>query len=107
MLLLWLFVRIPAPGPHPSLPWWLTLGSTQGQEDPLEKGMATHSSILAWRIPWTEEPRITESDTTKQLRVSLWPLVPTPRSWSISKGEPRTLLPLLPPLAHLTCFENF
>ena len=25
------------------------------QEDPLEKGMATHSSILAWRIPWTEE----------------------------------------------------
>ena len=32
-----------------------------GQEDPLEKGMATHSSILAWRIPWTEEsgrPRI-------------------------------------------------
>ena len=26
-----------------------------GQEDPLEKGMATHSSILAWRIPWTEE----------------------------------------------------
>ena len=27
-----------------------------GQEDPLEKGMATHSSLLAWRIPWTEEP---------------------------------------------------
>ena len=27
-----------------------------GGEDPLEKGMATHSSILAWRIPWTEEP---------------------------------------------------
>ena len=27
-----------------------------GQEDPLEKGMATHSSILAWRIPWAEEP---------------------------------------------------
>ena len=26
------------------------------QEDPLEKGMATHSSILAWTIPWTEEP---------------------------------------------------
>ena len=26
------------------------------QKDPLEKGMATHSSILAWRIPWTEEP---------------------------------------------------
>ena len=27
-----------------------------GQEDPLEKEMATHSSILTWRIPWTEEP---------------------------------------------------
>ena len=26
------------------------------QEEPLEKGMATHASILAWRIPWTEEP---------------------------------------------------
>ena len=29
---------------------------SQGQEDPLEKDLATHSSILAWRIPWTEEP---------------------------------------------------
>ena len=27
-----------------------------GREDPLEKGIATHSSILAWKIPWTEEP---------------------------------------------------
>ena len=27
-----------------------------GKEDPLEEGMATHSSILAWKIPWTEEP---------------------------------------------------
>ena len=27
-----------------------------GGEDPLEKGMASHSSVLAWRIPWTEEP---------------------------------------------------
>ena len=31
-------------------------GSIPGSEDPLEKGMTTHSSILAWRIPWTEEP---------------------------------------------------
>ena len=52
------------------LPWWLSLeGSTWnagdlqgmkirslGWEDPLEKEMATHSSILAWEIPWTEEP---------------------------------------------------
>ena len=32
------------------------LGLILCQEDPLEKGIATHSSILAWRIPWTEEP---------------------------------------------------
>ena len=32
------------------------MGSILGQEDPLEEGMATHSSIVAWRIPWTEEP---------------------------------------------------
>ena len=31
-------------------------GSIPGSEDPLEKEMATHSNILAWRIPWTEEP---------------------------------------------------
>ena len=31
-------------------------GWIPGGEDPLEKGMATHSSILAWEIPWTEEP---------------------------------------------------
>ena len=32
------------------------VGSVPGWGDPLEEGMATHSSILAWRIPWTEEP---------------------------------------------------
>ena len=31
-------------------------GSIPGQEDPLEEEMATHSSILAWEIPWTEDP---------------------------------------------------
>ena len=39
-----------------------------GWEDPLEKEMATHSNILAWRIPWTEEPRVhKESDMTEQV----------------------------------------
>ena len=33
-----------------------TLVLSLGREDPLEEGMATHSSILAWRVPWTEEP---------------------------------------------------
>ena len=49
-----------------------------GQEDPLEKGMANHSTILAWRIPWTEEPRRLysswdhkELDTTERLTLSL------------------------------------
>ena len=37
-----------------------------GREDPLEKEMATHSSILAWRIPWTEKPMgVTELDMTE------------------------------------------
>ena len=35
---------------------WETWVRTLGREDSLEKEMATHSSILAWRIPWTEEP---------------------------------------------------
>ena len=37
-----------------NLPAFEDLGSILGWEDPLEKGMATDSSILAWRIPWTE-----------------------------------------------------
>ena len=35
---------------------WETWVQSLGWEDPLEKGIATHSNILAWRIPWTEEP---------------------------------------------------
>ena len=50
-----------------------------GQEDPPEKGMATHSRILSWRIPWAEEPGglyniahgAAESDTTEPLTLSL------------------------------------
>ena len=47
-----------------------------GWDDPLEKGMATHSSISAWKIPWTEEPGSyspwggKESDTTERLTLS-------------------------------------
>ena len=39
-----------------------------GQEDPLEKAMATHSSILAWRIPWTEEPGRLQSTGSQRVR---------------------------------------
>ena len=42
--------------------WWV---QSLGQEDPLEKGMATHSSNLAWRIPWTEETGGKELDTAE------------------------------------------
>ena len=38
------------------------------QEDPLAKGMATHSSILAWRIPWTEEPGRLQSMGSQRVR---------------------------------------
>ena len=53
------------------------LGSIPGQEDPLEKEMATHSSVFAWRIPQTEESgRLQsmghkESDTNEKLTLSL------------------------------------
>ena len=49
---------------------WETWVQSLDGEDPLEKEMATHSSILAWRIPWTEEPgglQSKESDTTERL----------------------------------------
>ena len=39
-----------------------------GGENPLEKGMATHSSILAWRIPWKEEPGALQSMESHRVR---------------------------------------
>ena len=39
-----------------------------GRDDPLEKGMATHSSILAWRVPWTEEPNGLQSMGSQRVR---------------------------------------
>ena len=38
-----------------------------GREDPLEEEMATHSSILAWRIPWTEEPGRLQSEGSQRV----------------------------------------
>ena len=46
---------------------WETWVQSLGWEDPLEKGMATYPSILAWRIPWTEEPGRLESQGCKEL----------------------------------------
>ena len=42
-----------------------------GREDPLEEEMATHSSILAWRIPWTKEPSGLQSVWSQRLRCDL------------------------------------
>ena len=56
---------------------WETWVQPLGQEDPLEKEMATHFSILAWKFPWPEEPNrttahgVAESDTTEWLTLNL------------------------------------
>ena len=52
-----------------SLPaMWKTLARSLGHEDPLEKEMATHSSIRAWKIPWTEEPGGLQSMGSQRVR---------------------------------------
>ena len=62
------------------LPWWLrqnlpTMQETRvrslGWEDPLEKGMATHSSVPAWRSPWTEKPGRLQSVGLQRVGYSL------------------------------------
>ena len=45
-----------------------TLIQSQGGEDPLEKEMATHSSILAWKTPWTEKPGGLQSMGSRRVR---------------------------------------
>ena len=45
---------------------WETWVRSLGRENPLEKEMATHSSILAWRVPWTEEPGGLQSTGRKE-----------------------------------------
>ena len=64
---------------------WLAIWDTRvrslGQEDPLEKEMTTHSSILAWRIPWTVEPGRLQSMGSKELDMTL-AIKPPPTSFS-------------------------
>ena len=53
-----------------------TWDQSLGREDPLEKGKSTHSSILAWRIPWTTQSMgCKESDRTERLSLSLSPML--------------------------------
>ena len=58
-------------------------GSILGWEGPLEEGMATHSSILAWRIPWTEEPGGLQSTGSQRVR----------HDWTIKIYNPQTPYP--------------
>ena len=62
-----------------------------GWEDPLEKGVATHSSILAWRIPWTEEPGGLQSLGSQRVRHS-WETNTHTQSNYINIGIKRTSL---------------
>ena len=49
----------------------MEIQSPRGQEDPLEKEMATHFRIIAWRIPWTEEPGGLQSIGSQKSRMQL------------------------------------
>ena len=56
-----------------NLPAMQDSGSVPGLKDPLEKGITTHTSILAWRIPWTEEPgQLQSMGSQSQTRLSGW-----------------------------------
>ena len=50
---------------------WETWVQSLGQEDPLKNGMATHSNILAWEIPWTGEPGGLQSMESQRVRHNL------------------------------------
>ena len=54
--------------PHAMLETQETRVCSLGGEDPLEEGMATHSSTLAWEIPWTEEPGRLQSTGSQRVR---------------------------------------
>ena len=66
-----------------------------GQEDPMEKGMATHFSTLAWRIPWTEEPGRLESIGSQRVGHN-WSDLACMQVWNYPRdlaGEDDVLLP--------------
>ena len=84
---------------------WETWVQSLGGEDPLEEGMATHSSILAWRIPWTEEPGGLQSTgmqgagddrvSTSQLSLYLVSLLRTSETKQDGKAGDRPLVDLM------------
>ena len=81
---------------------WETWVQSLGQEDPLEKEMATHSSILAWRIPWIEEPgglqfmgsqrvRHNWATNTFILTEPIFSVLDLRASWNVGKYNPDRL----------------
>ena len=92
------------------------LGSIPGWEGPLEKKMAIHSSILTWRIPWTEEPgRLQsighkESDATERLTLPLFSsFLKRSRKGEVTVGPQgctRTHSPSYPPYCDPTSFQE-
>ena len=73
---------------------WETWVRCLGWEDPLEKEMATHSSILAWRIPWMEEPGGLQSTESQRVRhdftFTLWEKAMGTHSSTLAWKIPRT-----------------
>ena len=88
-----------------------------GREDPLEKEMATHSSTLVWKIPWTEEPGRLQSmgsqrvghdwATSFHFRVwKIWPLFPFLSPPSFSLAVPHNMWGHNCPVRDWTCFPS-
>ena len=66
-----------------------------GHEDPLEKEMATHSSILACKIPWTEEPGGLSTWDRKESGMTYWSCLPFPSSMDIPNPRITPVSPVL------------
>ena len=80
---------------------WETQVQSLGWEDPLEKEMTTHSSILAWRIPWREEPGRLQS-TGSQRAGHNWVTSLSPSRWTLT-----LVLLIILPLAWFSLLLNF
>ena len=74
-----------------------------GQEDPLEKEMATHSSILAWRIPWTEEPGRLQSMGSQRVGHRTW--LSDFISFFLSRLLPSLGIATITPISSRSCFQ--
>ena len=66
-----------------------TRSPSLGQEDPLEEGMATHSNIFAWEIPWTEEPEGLQFMGLRRVRHDLATKPPPPHVLHVFSYSPR------------------